>query len=694
MNHRRNFIKKTGIGAVGLAMGGFFSPFGASAHSRTAGANGLIRIDHKKYKYLKDGKIFPTTPYGPLSAGLPNAGTAFMPADGTGESVVFTRIWDEAYMYPGFEMKHLPVSISKGLGGCRGLAAVDWNHDGVEDFVVTERTGFLFLYEQMFKDGKINIAERDIIRDYKTGHVFNIQFHHPELNYEDDLGGYTSIGFSNYLFPAYYPARKGRADLIIGDSAGKLWWLPDESEGDSVPKYSGRTYKKDEKLLVNDFGRSMVKKYGEYFAEPHEQLLNESGKPFVIGDYFENGTRYNGGVTRPVAFYNEHTGMYDLLVVAGCSGYVIHYLKCLKLENGKPVFADMGEVTPEFVMKQGFYFHTSQAFSVKNKKLYIAYESNRIYGYDFVWENGKPAFKNAQVAMAENTGVIGYLAENLLYDKKTGKEYITDFPNKLCLREIKRSPSGVKIFSDTIELNCGGKLVEPKGGTDPQAGELWGFHRSAVWDFDKSGKNHIIIGTDTGNLQLVTDTGNYFTTGNCKLSDYLKDSNGNIIKVHNRAKAVAFDLDGDGREDLIIGGQSYQMGIPLDPVPGSDFVAYLNKGTGKDGLPVLEKVPLVLHGHEFATGTNKHMHLAAADIDHDGEIEVILSVQQEGFAGRIFKKTPGKTELYYTGSYIEDFHIDDSLMDIDGDGKLEVVFGGGETGFVVYHKITKHEISK
>jgi len=678
MDNRRDFIKKAGAGAVGLSICGVFPDFKAFDGSRIVCADDHIDAENKKYKYVKGEKIFPTTPYGPLSAGWTCDGTVFIPAEGTGESIVFTRIWDEAYLYPGFEMKHPPVRISQGLGGCRGITAVDWNHDGTEDFIVTERTGYLYLYEQVHKDGRVFMESRDAIKDYKTGHLFNIQFYHPEFGYADDLSGYVDIDFFNYLYPAHYPANEGRADLIIGDSAGKLWWLPDESEGTDTPKYSGKTYKKP--------------KGGKDFAEPHEQLLNEKGEPFVIGDYFEYGTRYNGGVTRPIVFYNEHTGMYDLLVTAGCMGYAIHYLKCVKVENGKPVFTDMGEVVPEFVPKVSAYYHTVPVFSVKNKKLYIAYPNNRVYGYDFSWEDGMPVLKNARMVMAVNTRALGYLAENILSDEKTGKTYLTDFPNYLCLREIERRPDDVRIASETIKLNCNGNLVEPKGVTDPQMTESWGFHRSALWNFDQSGKNHFIIGTDTGNLLLVTDTGEYFTTGNCQLSDYLKDANGEVIKVHNRAKAVAFDLDGDGRDDLIIGGQSYQMGIPLDPSPGSSFVAYLNRGLGEDGLPMLEKVPLVLHGHTFAVGTNRHIHISTADIDHDGEIELILSVQQEGFAGRIFKKVPGKIELYYTGSYIENFHIDDSLIDIDGDGDLEIVFGGGETGFVVYHKIIKHEI--
>ena len=207
MENRRNFIKKSVVGAVGLTWGGALRGYSATGSGWLAGVRSR---DNKKYKYVKGENIYPTTPYGPLSAGLSTGGTAFIPADGTGESVIFTRIWNEAYMFPGFEMNRLPVSISKGLGGCRDLTAVDWNHDGIQDFVVSERTGFLFLYEQVLRDGGVFIEERETIRDYKTGHAFNIQFYHPEFGYEDDLGGYTSIGFDNYLFPAHYPAREGR----------------------------------------------------------------------------------------------------------------------------------------------------------------------------------------------------------------------------------------------------------------------------------------------------------------------------------------------------------------------------------------------------------------------------------------------------------------------------------------------------
>ena len=651
-------------------------------------------MENKNYRYKKGEKLFVKTPYGPVSAGMTCTGTTFTPAGTDKEAAVFTRIWDEAYMFPNFDMTQKPVVLTNGLQHCNGIAAVDWNHDGAEDFVISNNTGFLWLYEQVAKeDGGIFFENRGHIKDYKTGHVFNLPFYHHEYGYVDDLDGYISIAFFNYLYPAYYPGRQGRADLIIGDTAGKLWWLPDESQGNEPPKYSGETYKKEENLLKNEHGHNCIKTYGEYFAKPREQILDENGKPFIIGNSFEYGKTYKGGNTKPIALYNDETGLYDLLVPCGYV-YEMNYLKCVKVEDGKPVFRDMGKVTPDLMLEKPgqIMYHHSHSFSLKEKKLYINDIGMGVLEYDFNWENGMPAFKNARKVFGYDTDAKGYLAEYILRDESTGKEYINDFPNRLVLHEIERNTGGVKIAYDSIKLKCGDKLVEPKGETDPQGLENWGFHRSAVWNWDGSGKNHIIIGTDTGNLVLVTDIGQYFTTGECKISDYLKDSAGNVIKLHNRAKAVAFDLDGDGFEDLIVGGQSYQLGVPKDPCPGSDFVAFLNRGADENGLPVLERIPLILKGHEYHTSTNRHVHLFTADIDSDGETEVILVDQRnDNMVGRIFKKVPDKTELYYTGSYIEYFSIDDSLIDIDGDGELEIVFGGGETGFIFYNKIVKEE---
>jgi len=137
----------------------------------------------KKYKYMHGEKFYPITPRGPVSAGWVCSGSAFTPIGETEEAAVFTRIWDEAYMYPGFDMGKPAVRITEGLGGCCGITAADWNRDGRDDFIITNRTGYINLFEQVRDERGVMLENRGIVRDYKTGNVFNIQFYHAELGY-------------------------------------------------------------------------------------------------------------------------------------------------------------------------------------------------------------------------------------------------------------------------------------------------------------------------------------------------------------------------------------------------------------------------------------------------------------------------------------------------------------------------------
>jgi len=105
----------------------------------------------KNIKYKKGEKFLVKTPYGPVCAGMTCMGTTFTPAGSDKEAAVFTRLWDEAYMYPNFDMTQKPILITNGLRGANGITTADWNHDGIDDFVISSHTGFLWLYEQTIK---------------------------------------------------------------------------------------------------------------------------------------------------------------------------------------------------------------------------------------------------------------------------------------------------------------------------------------------------------------------------------------------------------------------------------------------------------------------------------------------------------------------------------------------------------------
>ena len=154
--------------------------------------------------------------------------------------------------------------------------------------------------------------------------------------------------------------------------------------------------------------------------------------------------------------------------------------------------------------------------------------------------------------------------------------------------------------------------------TDPNAWKVWGYHRAARWDFDGSGRQHLIVGTDKGLLYLLMEDEHTMEAPTIKFRSVgpLKDSSGRVIRIHNCAMAGGIDLDGDGREDLIVGGIPYQMGTKTDPSPSGGFYYLINKGLDKDGLPILEPMkPLPIEGYRFETPKNTHVQIQVVDLD-------------------------------------------------------------------------------
>ena len=186
----------------------------------------------------------------------------------------------------------------------------------------------------------------------------------------------------------------------------------------------------------------------------------------------------------------------------------------------------------------------------------------------------------------------------------------------------------------------------------------------------------------------MIDTGKVNKNGNIQYREGpLKDVNGNVIKIHNRARACGIDMNMDNVEDLIVGGVTYQKGFDTDPEPGAEFYCLINKGLDDNGIPILvPERPLEIIGHNFKFRLNSHIHIQTVDIDKDGKKEAILSSQEENFKGLVFKPATDRIALQYTGMFIDNFSVHDYLLDIDDDGELNLVFAGGETGVGTYRK--------
>jgi hypothetical protein len=440
--------------------------------------------------------------------------------------------------------------------------------------------------------------------------------------------------------------------------------------------------------------------FGQDYVKPAGKICDENGMPFLLGDTFENGRLYHGGNVRPVVCKDRMTGRQDLLVLAGSKNQKLFYLQRVESDLcTKPIFKNLGEVMisglpndPLFLNYHAFPFiYECEGWN----ELFLSTGNNTIA----VCRNKRlpsvvPEFVYSHLISDHDVITSGYNFQEVFKDPNSNKEFILDFPQRIYLREFKAINGNPYLSNDKTAVTDQYGIFSLEGETDPFAGKDWGFHRSAKWDFDNSGRNHLIVGTDKGHLYLLMDEGGLFQEGKASFrrEGPLKDIHGHTIKIHNRARACGIDMNSDGVEDLLVGGITYQNGTKTDPEPGAEFYCYLNKGLDEQGIPVLEPVrPLDIRGHHFSFRLNSHLHIQTIDIDKDGKKEAILSSQMENFKGCIFRPAEDAVALEYTGMFIENFTIHEYLLDLDGDSEPELVFAGGETGVGVYQKMIQKE---
>jgi hypothetical protein len=295
-----------------------------------------------------------------------------------------------------------------------------------------------------------------------------------------------------------------------------------------------------------------------------------------------------------------------------------------------------------------------------------------------------PEFAFDHIVSSDNVATAGNNFTAIIPRKSTDKRYLLDncVNNTWALRELIKGIDGIMVSSEAIPITGpDGLPFRVDGVTDPQGGkEFYGFNRAFFWNHDGKSPQDLIVGTDKGLLyRLKTTESGFIPFGP------LASPDGHPFKIYNRCSACGIDLTGDGREDLIVGGISYQMGIPEEPVPGGGVFRIMNPGSDESGNPLLgEKQHVVLIGIELNIVVNSHIHVFSLDIDGDGEKEVVISNQGDGFRGFIFKADTKNQYLVYTGDYIKNISIEDNLLDLNDNGQLEIVFAGGETGIAYY----------
>jgi hypothetical protein len=651
-------------------------------------------------------KNFFRSDFGPVSFGwVPNLSVVSWSGEDS-HDLLLERAGEGIYLYPtkllkDSELTGEPMRVwPPTLAYVEIPVPLDWNKDGFDDLIIATHEGFLYWAERRGNFPNLSFELVGPLKDDEKDRVFNIPYDNPNHPVMDNLGGYFDTAFFSNPSPIIYPSiDKSALNLIIGDWAGNLWWMPDLTKGKGKPRYRGIQYTKPEAEIVSKRGKEFIQKYGSEYVKPQEKIGDENGKPFLLGESVDVGFRYQGGSTRPVLYKNEITHSSDLLVLADAMKQLLYYLQRINPgEEGTPVFKNLGEV---HLNGCPLSLNIWSRLAVYN----LDGANNLLVSLGFppclaVFKNANgdtlpPQFEFSHLISGKDVISSGYNFVELLRDKKNGKRYFLDgkWTNEWTLREVRIRNKEVRLGSEYTLLDQNGPF-RVEGETDPQFGEDGGFHRAAKWDFDGSGRQHLIVGTDKGLLYLLREGEDLGTNGEFRFNSIgpLKDENGNVIKVHNRVCAAGIDLNGDGREDLILGGVTYQLGTRTDPHPGGGFYYCINKGIDENGWPRLGSVyPLKTIGFQFKVEINNGVWLQALDIDHDGEKEAIMSVNVDG-KGRIFKVAKEGLALEYTGEYLEELPGDRNLLDIDEDGVWELVFAGGEAGVGWYRKVIPDKI--
>ena len=598
------------------------------------------------------------------------------------QDLLIARLWDGVYLYPSKDLQTIgePIRLCDQLGHTVLMVEpVDWDGDGRQEVIGTDRQGNISCLKRVgeYPALRLEVAQKPLLT--ADGVPFNIPFVNPKYRLSDNPETLWPENF-NYTYPTIYaPAGKKSADLIIGDWGGELWFLTQVGMKDGLPVFAGQNYARRDRSK---------------FARPKHLLTDEQGQTLLMGEAKEYEIRYPGGASRPVMYRNDSTKSDDLIVLCGMTGNEFRYLQRVKSgPDGEPIFRDLGEVSIEELPDDGYdpYNYHAVVTIIGNGRWpdllltrgcdIAVCRNRRVAG-------PKPTFQFSHWISGKNVPTRGYNFTEILTDHE-GRRYLLENDTTCHFRELLTLNGNLQLSSKRSPLFDQNGVFQVDGDTDAQHTTKWGFHRAALWDYDGSGKQHLIVGTDKGWLYLLRSETSLGKDGRFEFRSFgpLQDSAGTMIRIHHRVVAASIDLDNDGRLDLVLAGATYGRG---DPNPGSGIYYVRNEGTLADHTPMLSPVErLETIGHAHPDFLNLHAQLQALDLMGNGERLLVVGTQQgDNFRSYVYRPARNLIAVEHTGMILPPISIEERLLDLDGDGQWEYIRSGGESLIAKYARLT------
>ena len=592
--------------------------------------------------------------------------------------LLIARLWDGVYLYPSADLQTLgePIRLCDQLGHVV-LMVEPWERDseGHEQLIGCDRQGNVSLLRRtgQYPDLRLEVVQKPL----KTadGLPLNIPFVNPKYRLSSNPEPLWPQNF-NYTYPTVYRSANGNsAGLIFGDWGGQLWYLPQSGKQKHQPLFAGSGY---------------TKRDGQKFSRPKHLLKDEQGQTLLVGMGAENGIRYPGGASRPVMYRNSATTSDGLIVLGGMDGNTIHYLQQVKTgAENEPIYQDLGEITIEGLPDDGYdpyNYHAVLALVDTNEApdLLLSRGCNLAYCKNQQANGLKPEFRFERWISGKNVPTRGYNFTEVLTGPH-GQRFLLENDSYWSFRQITSVAGEPKLSSKSYPLYDQNGIFVVEGDTDMQHMAKWGFHRAALWDYDGSGRQHLIAGTDKGWLYLLRLENNLGENDRFEFRSFgpLKDTTGNVIRIHHRVVAAPLDLNADGRRDLVLAGATYGAG---DPRPGSGIYYVMNEGELADHTPILSPAQLIeTTGHVHPDFKGHHGQLQSLDLLGNGEKVVVVSTQiGDDFRGYVYRPAKDRIALEHTGMILPPISIEERLLDLNGDGTYEYVQSGGESLIAKY----------